>query len=173
MAIRSIGDFGVKCVRLMPKFFYFKRTLTRGLFVAGKNMDNIEELYKIESECFGNSWTLEMLKEEWENPLSVTVTKIEDGKLAAFALGRVVADEGELFQIGTLAEFRRRGIAEKLLAELHGKMIEKGAEVCFLDVRSRNAAAIALYEKCGYERISVRRNYYPDDDAVIMRRQLK
>ena len=52
-------------------------------------------------------------------------------------------------------------------------MREKGAAVCFLEVRSRNVSAIALYEKCGYERISVRKKYYPDDDAVIMRRYLK
>lgn len=135
-------------------------------------MEIIEELYGIERECFGGSWTIEMLKEEWENPLSITAVEFEDGKIAAFALGRVAAGEGELFRIGTLAKFRRRGIAEKLLSELHGKMIGKGAEVCFLEVRSKNAAAIALYEKCGYERISVRRNYYPDDDAVIMRKYL-
>ena len=135
-------------------------------------VDNIDELYTIERECFGGSWTIEMLMEEWENPLSVTVTHCENGRIAAFALGRVVAGEGELYQIGTLSEFRRRGIAKRLLADLHDQMRQKGAAVCFLEVRSRNAAAIALYEKCGYERISVRKNYYPDDDAVIMRKEL-
>ena len=135
-------------------------------------MDIFEELYAIERECFGDSWTSEMLREEWENPLSVTVAHREGGRLAAFALGRVVADEGELYQIGTLCEFRRRGIAEKMLAELHDKMRGKGAAVCFLEVRSRNVSAIALYEKCGYKRISVRKSYYPDDDAVIMRKKL-
>ncbi len=136
-------------------------------------MNDFEELYKIERECFGGVWTIEMLREEWESPLSVTVEHFEDGRLAAFALGKVAADEGELYQIGTLCEFRRRGIAEKLLAELHDKMREKGAAVCFLEVRSRNAAAISLYEKCGYERVSVRKDYYPDDDAVIMRKDLQ
>ena len=135
-------------------------------------VDNIDELYAIELECFGGSWTLKMLGEEWENPLSVTVTHCVNGRLAAFALGRVVAGEGELYQIGTLSEFRRRGIAEKLLIDLHNKMREKNAAVCFLEVRSKNTAAIALYEKCGYERISIRKNYYPDDDAIIMRKEL-
>lgn len=135
-------------------------------------MINFSELFEIEQDCFGGSWTAEMLKAELDNPLSVTVTHTEDGRLAAFALGRVVADEGELFQIGTLTEFRGRGIAEKLLGELLDKMREKGAAVCFLEVRSRNAAAIALYEKTGYKRVSVRKNYYPDDDAVIMRKSL-
>lgn len=135
-------------------------------------MINFSELFEIEQDCFGGSWTAEMLKAELDNPLSILVTHSEDGRLAAFALGRVVADEGELFQIGTLSEFRGHGIAEKLLGELLDKMREKGAAVCFLEVRSRNSAAIALYEKKSFERVSVRKNYYPDDDAVIMRRYL-
>ena len=75
-------------------------------------------------------------------------------------------------QMATLPEFRRQGIAERLLSELHTKAQERGAVCCFLEVRSRNAGAIALYEKSGYEKIALRRNYYPDDDAVIYRRPL-
>lgn len=133
---------------------------------------NLDELYKIEADCFGQPWTPEMLRASLESPLSVLVTHSENGRLAAFALGQAVADEGELFQIGTLTEYRRHGIAEKLLLVLHDKMRERGAAVCFLEVRTRNSAALALYEKIGYERISVRKNYYPDDDAVVMRKKL-
>lgn len=135
-------------------------------------MIDFEEIFEIEQDCFGNSWTAEMLKAELDNPLSVMAVDLRDGRCAAFALGRVVAGEGELFQIGTLTEYRGRGIAKMLLEEFHEKAREKGAEVCFLEVRSRNTAAISLYEKSGYEKISVRRNYYPDDDAVIMRKNL-
>lgn len=135
-------------------------------------MEEFDELYALEQACFGGSWTREMLLSELDNPLGVGVFEHFDGKIAAFALGRVVVDEAELFQIGTLPEYRGRGFAKSLLAQLHDKMREKGAAVCFLEVRSRNAAAIALYEKSGYERVSVRRNYYPDDDAVVMRKTL-
>lgn len=135
-------------------------------------MVNFSQLFEIEQDCFGGSWTAEMLKAELDNPLTVLVTHTESGRLVAFALGRVAADEGELYQIGTLTGFRGRGIAEKLLVELLEKMREKGASVCFLEVRSRNSAAISLYEKMGYERVSVRKNYYPDDDAIIMRKDL-
>lgn len=124
-------------------------------------------LFAVEQACFGDDWTREMLFEEIENPLSVLVTEQQEGAVAGFALGRVVADEGELFQIGVLPEFRKRGIAVGLLSELLGKMSERGAAKCFLEVRSRNAPAIALYEKCGFQRISVRRGYYSDDDALI------
>ena len=135
-------------------------------------MEEFEELYALEQACFGGSWTREMLRAEFENPLTLLVFERVDGRIVAFAFGRVVTGEAELFQIGTLPEYRGRGLAKSLLERLHGKMREKGAAVCFLEVRSRNAAALALYEKLGYERISVRRDYYPDDDAIVMKRSL-
>lgn len=135
--------------------------------------ERFRQLDRIEQECFHGSWTAETLLSELNSPLNILVTEERGGVIAGFALGRVAADEAELFQIATLPEFRRQGIAECLLTEFHDKCRERAAVCCFLEVRSRNAAAIALYEKSGYERIALRRNYYPDDDAVIYRRSLQ
>ena len=144
----------------------------RRVFIFWWSMENFDDLYELECMCFGGSWTREMLAAELENPLTICVSEYRGGKPCAFAFGRVVVDEAELFQIGTHPDFREQGIAKRLLERLHCEMREKGAAVCFLEVRSRNAAAIALYESSGYERISVRRNYYPDDDAIVMRKTL-
>ena len=114
------------------------------------------QINAIEQECFHGSWTADTLLSELNSPLNILVTE----------------ERGGAVQIATLPEFRRQGIAERLLTELHSKMQERGAACCFLEVRSRNAGAIALYEKSGYEKIALRRNYYPDDDAVIYRRPL-
>lgn len=137
-------------------------TLTDGQF---------RQLCVVEQVCFHGSWTEGTLLSELNNPLNVLAAVERNGIIAGFALGRVVVDEGELYQIGVLPEYRRQGIAQRLLAELHEKMRQRGAVCCFLEVRSRNSGAIALYEKSGYSRISVRRGYYDDDDAVIYRRE--
>ena len=129
--------------------------------------EQLGQLNETEQLCFHGSWTKEMLIEELENPLSVLVTRERQGRIVGFALGRVVADEGELYQIAVLPEFRREHLGSEMLTELHGLMRSRGAVCCFLEVRSRNAPARALYESVGYEMISVRRNYYPDDDAAI------
>ena len=134
--------------------------------------EQFAQLNLIEQECFHGSWTAETLLSELNSPLNILVTEERGGIIAGFVLGRVAADEAELFQIATLPEFRRQGIAERLLGELHAKMKERGAVTCFLEVRSRNSGAIALYEKNGYERIAIRKNYYPDDDAVICQKNL-
>ena len=135
-------------------------------------MGEFEEILAVERDCFGNSWTADMLKSELESALSLCVIEKRADRIVAFALGRVAADEGELYQIGTSSGFRGQGIAAKLLNQLHDEMRKRGAEKCFLEVRSRNAGAISLYRKAGYERVSVRRGYYADDDAIVMRKLL-
>lgn len=113
-----------------------------------------------------------MLYSELSSALSVFCTEKRDGRVIAFVLGRVVADEGELFQIGTLTPFRGQGIAEGLLRRFHDELQNRGAKFCFLEVRSRNAAGLALYRKLGYSQIGCRRDYYPDDDAIVMKAEL-
>ena len=135
-------------------------------------MSIIDEIYYIEQSCFDDFWTREMLESEINNRFSITKTALCDGKTVGYALGRVVADEAELTKIATLSEFRRRGIAEKMLAELLCEMREKGAAACYLEVRSRNLPAISLYKRLGFAEIGLRRNYYSDDDAVLMKKDL-
>lgn len=129
--------------------------------------DFCKKLCELERLCFEDGWTAEMLAEQLENPLTAVAAEYCGETLAGYAIGRVAADEGELFRIAVRPEYRRRHIAEKLLTELHEKMRLRGAAKCFLEVRSRNAPAIALYEKRGYKRIALRKSYYNDDDAVI------
>lgn len=131
-------------------------------------MSNIDEIYYIETSSFGNPWTKEMLENEISNKLSVLETEIRNGTVCAYALGRVAADEAELFKIAVLPGFRRQGTAEKLLSAIHEQMRKKGARVCFLEVRSKNIPAVSLYEKAGYERVRVIPRYYPDDDAIVL-----
>ena len=132
----------------------------------------VEQLNEIEQLCFHGSWTKEMLLEEINNPLSEFAMAERSGRVVGFVLGRIVADEGELYQIGVHPDFRRGHIAAGLLDYFHLTLRDKGAVCCFLEVRSKNAPAIALYERFGYEQISVRKGYYGDDDAVIYRVEL-
>ncbi|MCR4838895.1 MAG: GNAT family N-acetyltransferase, partial [Eubacterium sp.] len=89
------------------------------------------------------------------------------------------SDEAELHRIAILPEYRRHGLARKLMSELllrtgHVSVEDSqvpNAKSVFLEVRAGNTAAIALYLANHFQEIDRRKNYYhnPDEDAVVMR----
>ena len=95
-------------------------------------------IYAVEQACFADCWTREMLFEELDSPLCAVCTFSAGGTVAGYALGRVAADEAELFRIGVTPSARRQGVGMRLLKQLHAALAERGAAVCFLEVRSRN-----------------------------------
>lgn len=134
--------------------------------------DEKQRLLALERLCFGTEWTDDTFFRELENPLTVCEVSRSGGEICAFALGKLAADEAELYRICVHTDMRRRGIAAELLGRFLGSMKSRGAAVCFLEVRSRNSPAIALYKSHGFEQIAVRKNYYNDDDAVIMKKNI-
>lgn len=94
--------------------------------------------------------------------------------LAGYIIGRLSAEEIHINNVAVRAEYRRSGIGKQLLWQLLELGREAGAEVAFLEVRSANLVAQALYERCGFRPVGRRRNYYTDpvEDALIMRAEL-
>lgn len=132
-------------------------------------MEVYDVICGIDAQCFKTPWTWESMVYELSHPLSVTSVIWRDGRVAAFAVGRVIADEAEIMKIATLEKYRRQGIAREMMTELLSKMRDRGAAACYLEAASRNTAALALYKSFGFEELSVRERYYGDDDAITMR----
>lgn len=84
-------------------------------------------------------------------------------------LGRVAPFEYEVHTIGVEPACQGQGIGRRLLEEL--LHFADGA-VVFLEVRTDNEAAIALYRSVGFEQIGLRKRYYrvSGADAYTMRR---
>ena len=85
-------------------------------------------------------------------------------------LGRTPPFEYEVHTIGVDPAFQGQGIGRRLLDELL-KFADGG--VVYLEVRTDNEAAIALYSSVGFAKIGLRRHYYrvSGADAYTMRRE--
>lgn len=83
-------------------------------------------------------------------------------------------DYADLVDIAVDEQKRKSGVATALMDFAHSECKKRGVKEVLLEVRQSNAPAIALYEKQGYLRISVRKKYYsaPTEDAIIMRKVL-
>lgn len=143
---------------------------TGPIAVRAARATDLPELLRLEAECLADeAWTANMVEEELRRPGGmVCVAERADGGLVGFAIGFSVLGEVQLFQIATAASARRHGIGSALL--IHFLAAHPHAGVAFLEVRARNAAAIAFYQAHDWSEIGRRPRYYSDgEDAIVMR----
>lgn len=94
--------------------------------------------------------------------------------IAGLAAFQLAADEASLNTVTIDPAFRRQGAARTLLCGALEALKTEGAAMCFLEVRSQNAPALALYDALGFSRAGLRKRFFtnPPDDAIVMNKEL-
>jgi [ribosomal protein S18]-alanine N-acetyltransferase len=134
----------------------------------------------LERLCNPQPWTEEAIRPftgEAGVPVDDTrhaLVAVADDRVTGYVLASRAADEAEILILGVHPDFRRRGVAGRLLRELISRLKADGAGSLYLEVRAGNTAAVALYEGLGFTRTGLRRGYYADsgEDAVVLRKEL-
>lgn len=100
---------------------------------------------------------------------------IEHRRIAGYIVAREAASELHINNVAVREQYRRRGIGRALLKQILEEARNLEVTTAFLEVRSGNIAAQALYEECGFKAIARRSGYYSDprEDAVVMSLLLK
>lgn len=102
------------------------------------------------------------------------VAEDSEQKILGFIVANAIADDWDIENVVISPRSQRLGLASQLVKALINIATRKNAARMSLEVRSSNQPAIALYEKFGFLRTGVRKNYYtnPSEDAVILRLEL-
>jgi GNAT superfamily N-acetyltransferase len=96
-----------------------------------------------------------------------------DGKpVACGALRRMDAAAAEVKRMWVEPEYRRRGIARRLLAELEERARQAGYAVTRLETGVRQHEAIPLYASTGYRRIDNYGTYVNNPESVCFEKAL-
>lgn len=141
-----------------------------------KPMDrsHLLDVAAIERLCFSTPWTETMLEAELYNDTAsfLVAQDADSGRVVAYAGLHVVLDEGYIDNVAVRPEFRRKGLAQRLV-ETYCRFGEAHLAFLTLEVRASNEAAIALYEKLDFAPVGRRPNYYdaPREDAILMTRR--
>lgn len=158
------------CADLIEKGF---EALTQSLLelpeICEMTEGDIPSLHKLEKKCFSSPWSEGQLKEELNNPTARFFVIKKDGKILGYIGANNIANEVYITNIAVFPEYRNCGYGEKLLSHLCFVSTEENADFVTLEVRKSNLAAIRLYEKCGFEKMGERKNFYSDpiEDAYI------
>lgn len=138
--------------------------------------DHLNDVAALERLCFSRPWSRNMLAEELENDCSSFLVALsDDGALVGYTGLQVVLDEGYILNVAVHPEWRRNGIAEKLLRVFIHFAEANHLAFLTLEVRASNRPAIQLYNKLKFREAGRRRNYYeyPKEDAIIMTREFE
>lgn len=128
----------------------------------------------LELERAGFPETERWSRASWESELtspSLQVLMAGGDRLLGVIALRFGPDVCDLDRIVVDPRHRRQGVARALLAAGLAGAAARGVAQMILEVRSDNAAAIALYRGYGFDEIAIRNDYYgPGQDAMIMSR---
>lgn len=124
----------------------------------------------IEDISFPDGWDRKDVLSYITSDTGMCFTALDNGRPIAYLLGRLIAPEGEIYRIAVLPDYRRRGVAYRLLSYALKTERGRGLECVFLEVREGNLAARGLYRSYGFSEYGKRKNYYknPTEDAVVM-----
>jgi len=140
--------------------------------IRAMRASDVSEVVYIENRSFRVPWSERTFKSLLRQPHAALFVAEADGQVAGYAAVWYVADEAELGDLAVHPDFRRRGIGALLLDRAIEESRSREIRVLYLEVRAGNEDARRLYERSGFEVVTVRRGYYSDpvEDALVMRR---
>ncbi len=133
---------------------------------------HIAQIAALEKLCFSDPWPEAAIVPELTNPLSLWLVAMVGQRLVGYVGSQTVEEESDMMNIAVHPDFRRQGIAERLVLELVTALNDRGSRSLALEVRASNGPAISLYEKLGFSQAGLRKNYYrnPKEDALILKK---
>ena len=143
--------------------------------IVDVSAEHIRQIEEIERDCFSRPWTAEQLKSQMRDEQHEFIAAVDGSRVFGYVGLMYVLDEGYISNVAVHPDARRQGIGDTLIDALAAKAAELELAFLTLEVRERNAPAIALYAKHGFHPVGKRKNYYdaPKEDAVLMTCYLK
>jgi len=132
---------------------------------------DIERIHAIEQQSI-SSWSYDQFIEELTREFSVFLAAYTNERLSGYVCAWITGDIAEIHGIAVSQESGRKGVGQQLLNALETKALSRGCSSILLEARSRNTVAINFYRKNGFTETGCRKNYYLDDDAILMEKKI-
>jgi len=134
-------------------------------------LQDLPAIVAVENRIYDFPWTEGNFRDALLSGYDAALVEF-GGTLVGYRVMMIGPGEAHLLNLSIAADWQRRGFGRHLLvASIHDAR-RADAKTLVLEVRPSNAAGIALYEGIGFERIGIRKGYYPAldgrEDAWVM-----
>jgi ribosomal protein S18 acetylase RimI-like enzyme len=141
-----------------------------GIAIREARPRDLEAIARLENESFeSDRVSRRSLREFLRAPLRPVIAATIDDELAGYVLVslRKGARALRIYSLAVDARFARRGVGRALLQACEAYARRHRREALTLEVRYDNAAAIALYESCGFRQFGEHARYYADGATAL------
>jgi ribosomal-protein-alanine N-acetyltransferase len=145
------------------------------LKISSMQQEHLDLVMEIERRAYEFPWTMGNFKDCLRSGYYCCVY-LQGTHLNASPIGygvmSVVAGEAQILNICIDPNMQGQGFGCRLLRHLIAEAGRQSADTLFLEVRTSNQAAFALYDSAGFNEIGQRRGYYPAnggrEDALVL-----
>ncbi|WP_294372223.1 ribosomal protein S18-alanine N-acetyltransferase [uncultured Clostridium sp.] len=132
--------------------------------------EDIDGVFEISNLSLPSPWSRESYKNELNNSNARYFIAKINNKVVGFIGTWIIFDESDITNIAVHPDYRKLGIASKLINSMIDYCNKKNCTSYTLEVRAGNDAAISLYKKHGFKIEGIRKAYYQDnkEDALLM-----
>ena len=128
---------------------------------------DIPALASLDQQTNPHPWTANQFQAAHQPPIRTLLIAEHNQQIIGYIAWQHIQDEIELHLIATAPSHRQQGIASQLMQQLIATAQQHHARI-ILEVRASNHIAQALYRKHQFTPIATRKNYYGNEDAIIM-----
>jgi [ribosomal protein S18]-alanine N-acetyltransferase len=151
-----------------------RTTETTSLRLIRMQPEDLDTVLAIEYQSFSTPWTADMFRTEMQNTerscMLVARVGPAEGTVVGYIGYRMVVDEMHILIVAVDPQWRRHGIARRLLCQAMEQARRAACTRATLEVRVSNTAAQQLYYQLKFAPVGVRPRYYsrPPEDALIL-----
>lgn len=132
---------------------------------------DIESISIIEKESIG-LWGINQFIDELTCSFSIFLVARVNEEIAAYIVAWRITGELQINSIAVKSKFRGMGFGKKLIDEAVKLYNDNKPEKIILEVAEKNTQAILFYLKNGFIKNGLRKNFYINDNAVLMEKIL-
>lgn len=139
-------------------------------------LKDLPKILNIETDTFPEPWPKNFFENIIDTAPDLFFVAEDEEEIVGYIIGYIrkkrynggITLLGHILNIAVLEEHRKKGIGTMLMDELEARFILLEATQSFLEVRESNMVAQKFYAKRDYFITGRIKDYYGDEDALIM-----
>lgn len=137
---------------------------------------HLDWLSELEKKIQISPWSRQNFRDALASSYGIEVMQLDQVNIAFFVV-LIVLDEAHLLNFGVDPGYQNRGMGQLCMHYLIKYVRERSCRKIFLEVRSSNLKAYAVYKKFSFKKIGERKNYYAlpsggRENAIVMEKQV-